>query len=527
MSPANDTPASSPTRRVRTRFAPSPTGSPHVGTLRTGMFSWLLARHFGGDFILRIEDTDQARLVPGALKELIESFRALGLDYDEGPDRASVAALDKAKYGEVPPAWLLENGGAHGPYFQSQRLTRYREIAESLVDAGRAYYDFESAADLGARRAAIEAEGKPFTYARRPENEGQTPAEMRARAASGAPYAIRFSVPKTGVIRVNDVLRGVTDFDAATQQDFIILKADGYAPYHLAATVDDHDMEISHVLRGEEWQSSTPKHISLYEALGWEPPIIIHTANINGPDGKKLAKRDGAKGILGFINEGYLPEALFNFLALVGWSPGDDTEIMDRREIICRFDTDGLSRSPAVFDLNKLSWMNGVYIRRLAGDDLLARVIPILAAAGKVPAEPDAATRAYIGQVVALEQERLKRLEEVTELTDFFFADLPEYLPKGVDKWLRKDPQAAAGYLSDLQTALAAQDDWGIESLEATTRAVGARHSREKGELTHPVRVAITGREVGPGLFETMAVLGKGRTLRRLARALEIIHGGI
>jgi glutamyl-tRNA synthetase len=511
-------PPPSPPQRVRTRFAPSPTGSPHVGTLRTGLFSWLLAKHSGGDFILRIEDTDQGRTVPGALAEILESFRALGISYDEGPDKESVARLDPARYGAVSPDLLPEHGSAFGPYFQSQRLARYREIAERLVDEGKAYYAFDTPEELDARRAAAQARGRAFLYDRR--DRGLPVDEQRARAAAGERYVVRFAMPTEGFIRVHDVLRGATDFDAATQDDFIALKSDGFPTYHLAAMVDDHDMRVSHVIRGEEWQSSTPKHVCLLQALGWEPPVIIHTANINGPDGKKLSKREGAKGVLGYLAEGYLPEALFNFFALLGWSPGDDTEIMSRDEIVRRFGIEGLSRSPAMFDPEKLAWMNGVYIRALPEDALLDRVLPLLAAAGLVPSDPDAATRAYVASVVALERDRLKRLDEIATLTAFFFGDLPaEYESKGVEKWLRKRPDATAAFLKDLRDALAPVSPWTIETIETEARAAGGRHGRERGELTHPIRVAVTGREVGPGLWETMAVLGKDRVLARLDHA--------
>lgn len=518
-------PAPPPTdgRRVRTRFAPSPTGSPHVGTVRTALFSWLFARHFGGDFILRIEDTDQGRLAPGALQDIIASLRALGIAYDEGPDQATVAALDPARYGTVPADWLPERGGHYGPYVQSQRLPLYRAAAERLVAEGSAYYAFDTPEELEGRKAAALARGRAWLYDRR--DRGVPPDEARARAAAGEPHVVRFAMPTEGFIRVEDALRGVTDFDAATQDDFVALKSDGYPTYHLAVVVDDHQMQVSHVIRGEEWQSSTPKHICLYQALGWEPPVFIHTANINGPDGKKLAKREGAKGVLGYIQEGFLPEALFNFFALVGWSPGNDDEILGRDEIIRRFGVEGLSRSPAVFDLDKMSWMNGVYIRALARDDLARRVLPLLAEAGLVPADPDEPTRAYVAAVVGLEQERLKKLEEAPALTAFFFPRLPEYENRAVEKWLRKDPAAVGRYLADLRAALGDETAWETNALEMTTRAVGQSHARERGELTHPVRVAVTGREAGPGLFETMAVLGRERVLARLDRAVEITRG--
>ena len=508
---------------MRTRFAPSPTGFLHVGALRTAMFSWLLARHFGGDFLLRIEDTDQARLVPGALADIIASLRALGLPYDEGPDRASVAALDAEKYGAVPAELLPEHGGDQGPYFQSQRLARYREVTEQLLEQGKAYYAFETKEELDAQRAAAERHGRPYLYDRRYRDD--LLAEARARAARGEPHAVRLAMPAEGIIRTHDALRGVTDFDAATQEDFIFLKSDGFPTYHLAATVDDHDTNISHVLRGTEWLSSAPKHFALYQALGWEPPVFVHVAGVNGPDGKKLSKRTGAKGVLAYLEEGFLPEALFNFLALVGWSPGDDTEIMDQNAIIRRFDLEGMSRSPAVFDVDKLTWMNGVYIRQMPPDELTRSVLPLLARAGLVPPDPDEATRAYVAKVLLLEQERLKRLEEAPALTAFFFGELPEYETKSVQRRLQREAEAIEPFLRDLGAALADQPAWIEEAIEVVTRRVGERHGRERGELTHPVRVAVTGREVGPGLFETMAALGKERVLRRLDHAAELCRG--
>lgn len=523
-------------RRVRTRFAPSPTGFLHVGALRTALFSWLLARHAGGDFLLRIEDTDRNRLVPGALEQIIASLRAMGMDYDEGPDRASAAALDVEKYGTVRPDLLPENGGAQGPYFQSQRLGRYREVVNRLVAENRAYYAFETPEELAALRAQSEARKQPFLY--RGETYRDYPAEAsRARAERGEPHVVRFKMPQMGTIRTEDALRGTTEWDAATQDDFVILKSDGFPPYHLAAIVDDHDMGISHAVRSTEWLSSSPKHFCLYEALGWEPPIYVHVASVNGSDGKKLSKRTGAKPVVGqiidpktgdvttsFLDDGYLVEALFNFLALTGWSPGDDTEIMDRDEILRRFRLEGLAVSPAVFDLDKLTWMNGVYIRSLPPDDLLCRVLPFLSRAGLIPADPDETTRAYIRQVLLLEQERLKRLDEAPGLVDFFFGDLPDYQQRSVERWLRREADATGAYLRELQTELAEQRAWTAEALEATVRGVGARHGRERGDLTHPVRVAVTGREVGPGLFETLAVLGKERVLRRLEKATELAY---
>jgi glutamyl-tRNA synthetase len=299
--------------------------------------------------------------------------------------------------------------------------------------------------------------------------------------------------------------------------------------------VDDHDMEISHIFRSEEWISSTPKHFCLFEAFGWELPIFVHTPNVLGNDRKKLSKRTGAppiQGVIykpngepvpGLLDQGFLEDAVFNYHSITGWSPGDDTEIMTRDEIISRFNIEGISPSPALFDRDKLTWLNGMYIRQLSPEALVERALPFLAKAGLLPAQPTAEERAYAASVIILEQERLKTLDEVPALTDFFFPLLPEYSEKSVGKWLKKD--GVADYLTAIASALEALGDWNTEAIEATARTVGEKHGREKGELTHPIRVAVTGREVGPSLFEAMAAMGRDRVLARLNHAREIARG--
>ena len=522
LSSSADSPGSP--RRVRTRFAPSPTGMLHVGALRTALFSFLLARHFGGDFVLRIEDTDQNRLVHGALENLILSMRQMGMDYDEGPDKASVSNLDASQYGSVSPDLLPDNGGKYGPYFQSQRLPRYNELLNQLVEEGKAYYAFETKDELDGMRAAMEAQKKPFLYDR---HYRDTPLdEARARVASGEAHVIRFKMPTEGPIITRDALRGETVWDAQTQDDFVIQKGDGFPPYHFAAMVDDHDMEISHVLRGEEWISSFPKHVCVFQAFGWELPVFIHTPSVLGPDHKKLAKRHGAKGVGEFLDEGYLKEALVNFLGLVGWSPGNDDEIIPLDEIIARFEVPGISTSPAIFDVEKLTWMNGVYIRNLGLDDLTTRTLLFLQKAGFVSENPTEGELSYAKSVIALEQERMKRLDEAPDLTGYFFGTLPPYQEKSVTKWLQKENTGA--YLSDLKNVCADPATvFEHDALEATVRMVGARHERERGELTHPVRVAVSGRENGPGLFDIMVTLGREKVVARLDHAVSLSAGDI
>ena len=506
-----------PARRVRTRFAPSPTGMLHIGGLRTALFSYLLARHFDGAFILRIEDTDQKRLVPGALENIIESLLGMGLPYDEGPDKGSAARLSP-EYGTVRPELLPDFGGDYGPYLQSQRLPRYLAVIHKLLETRQAYYAFETKEELDAARVYAEAHSLPYRYDRKFRDCPVD--ESLVRVAAGEPHAIRFKMPTEGIIRTPDALRGVIEWAADTQDDFIILKGDGFPPYHLAAMVDDHDMEISHVLRGEEWISSFPKHVCIFQALGWELPVFVHTPSVLGPDGKKLSKRHGAKGVGEYLDEGFLRETLVNFLALVGWSPGDDTEIMPYSELVGRFDVAGISVSPAILDVEKMRWMNGKYISGLTPSEFVERALPFLARAGLLPANPSADERDYAVRVIALEQQRVKLLSEVPELTDFFFAEMPEYADKSVAKWLRRE--GVPDFLEGVSAALTETNPWDEQSLEAAVRGVGATQGREKGELTHPLRVALSGREVGPGLYEMMAVLGRARVLQRLAHAGEL-----
>lgn len=532
MSVASDAPA----RPVRTRFAPSPTGFLHVGAFRTALFSWLLAKKYGGQFILRIEDTDQGRLVPDSLEHIILSLQALGMNYDEGPDRADVALLS-SQYGAVDPAILPEDGGSYGPYIQSQRLARYTEVMEQLLDSGMAYYAFETEEELAGARAASQARNLPYRYSRKYRDYPL--AEARERIAKGEPAVIRFKMPVSGPIRTVDALHGEQIWDAETQDDFIIRKTDGFPPYHLAVIVDDYDMKISHVLRGDDWLSSFPKHVCLYEALGWEQPVFAHVPNVLGPGGRKLSKRHGAKPIIGpapeykdgrptgeiqdgLLDEGYMPEALVNFLALVGWSPKDNTEIMSMDELTARFDLEGISISGGIYDEEKLLWMNGVYIRQLSPAELVKRATPFLVKAGLIPDNPTEEERQYIANVVVLEQEKYKRLDEVPNLTAFFFCEIPTYNSDSVRKLLKKQPEAMATFLSALKEALANAENWNLETVESLTREVGVRYGLEKGNLTHPVRVAISGREIGPGLFEMMTLLGRERVLARLEHAVEL-----
>ncbi|HTE19369.1 MAG TPA: glutamate--tRNA ligase, partial [Armatimonadota bacterium] len=481
---------------VRTRIAPSPTGLPHVGTIRNALYSWLLARHHGGQFVFRLEDTDRDRYDAASEQALADSFRWLGLDYDEGPDV----------------------GGPYAPYVQSQRLPEYLSVAERLIREGHAYRCYCSRERIQqTREARQKANIHPYGYDRQCRELSE--AERRQLEASGAPSVVRFAVPLEGETSFQDEVRGTITYQNRELDDHVLLKSDGFPTYHLAHVVDDHLSEISHVVRSEEWLPSTPRHVLLYRALGWEAPKLIHPALIHGRDAQsgkvsKLSKRHGAVFVGEYREQGYLAEALTNFIALLGWSPGGDLEIMDREEMVRRFSIEGLNASPSVFDLEKLNWMNGVYIRKLSEEELVERTLPFLQKAGLVSASPSAHEQAYVGQVLKLEQERMKTLAEAPALTDFFFRDEPEYDPAAVEKRLRT-PQARA-VLETVIRQLEAAEQWDVESVEAAVRASIEELGVKPGEVIHPTRVAATARTVGPGLFETLWALGRERVAFRL-----------
>ncbi|MDQ2799544.1 MAG: glutamate--tRNA ligase [Armatimonadota bacterium] len=489
------------TNDVRVRFAPSPTGALHIGGVRTALWDWLFARHTGGKFILRIEDTDKNREVEGSAQLIIDTLRWYGLEYDEGPDV----------------------GGEYGPYVQSHRLDIYKKYAEQLVAEGKAYYAYDTSEELAAFREQQQKRGLPPGYSRRHRHLSD---EDRARyeRERADNRVVRLAVPLEGETTFTDTVYGEISVQNRVLDDIILLKSDGYPTYHLAAQVDDHLMKISHVLRGEDWIPSAPLHILLYQALGWEPPIFVHLPNMLGPDRKKFGKRNGAKEALEYAREGYLQEALFNFVALQGWSPKEDRDLYTREEIVEKFTLDGILNHSPISDPEKLLWYNGQYIRQLSLSDLAARTLPFLQEAGLVGTEPDATTLSYIGHVLKLEQERMKTLAEAPALADFFLRPDDEYVfdEKAVAKWFGQP--AVGDRLRRVREGFAALDVFDETGVEGVVRATIAEFEVKGGEVIHPVRVAISGRTTGPGLFETIAVLGKDRCLRRLDRALAMIR---
>jgi len=467
--------------KVRVRFAPSPTGYPHVGNIRTALFNWLFARHNGGIFILRIEDTDQERKVEGAVDIIIDSLKWLGLDYDEGP------------------------------YIQSERLDIYRKYAEQLVQEGKAYYCFCSSERLDAMRKQQMANKLPTGYDRHCRD--LTPEEVEAERKQGKRPVVRFRMPLTGQTRVTDLIRGEVVFENSLLDDFVLLKSDGYPTYHLANVIDDHFMEISHVMRAEEWLSSTPRHLLLYRAFNWDAPHFAHLPMILGPDKSKLSKRHGATAINEYREMGYLPEAMINFLSLLGWSLDDKTEIMSVEEIIRNFSLERISKTAAIFNMSKLQWMNGIYIRRLGPDDFASRCLPFLER--DLPLEVKRPIDlGYLRSMAPLVQERVKTLAEVPSLVDFFFLDKLDYDRSLILGKLEKEQ--AVAILQRTKEVLKDLPDWKAETLEATVRPLTEEMGMKAGPFFGVLRVAVTGRTASPPLFQTMEVLGREKCLQRL-----------
>lgn len=472
---------------ARTRVAPSPTGDPHVGTAYQSLFDFALARQTGGQFILRLEDTDQVRYTPDSDRRIFEALRWIGLPYDEGPDI----------------------GGPHAPYRQSERLPIYRARAEELIAAGHAYHCFCTPERLAAMRKEQEARKEPPRYDR--HCLALPPAEVAARLTAGERHVVRMRVPDEGLTGFVDLVRGEIHFENRLIDDQVLMKSDGFPTYHLAVVVDDHLMGVTHIFRGEEWISSTPKHILLYRFFGWDPPLHAHTPLLLNDDRTKISKRKSPDKtrLEGFRDRGFLPEALLNFLALLGWSHPEGKELFSLDEFIAVFSPDRLLKAGSVFDLNKLIWMNGHYIRALALDELAARLAPYT----QYP--PD-----KVREVLPVLQDRLKLLSEFDGLAAFFFArpayDLALFASKQFDQAALRDHLVAArAWHADLPWP------WEKEEWEAGVRALAeARGFKKAGDLFMLLRLAITGRKESPPLHDTMLLLGRDETLARVEAAL-------
>ncbi len=486
--------------KIRTRFAPSPTGYLHIGGLRTALFNYLLAKSQGGQVILRIEDTDQKRKVEGAVEKLIEILDWAGLKFDEGP--------------KFEGSKIIESG-SFGPYIQSRRVLIYQKYVKELIGKGAAYYCFCSPERLAKMRARQQAEKKPPRYDRHCRHLSEE--EIKKRLADGEKYVIRQKMPLDGEVIVRDELRGEIKFKAQELEDHILLKSDGMPTYQLAVVIDDYLMKISHIIRGEEWIPSLPKNILLYHAFGWQPPKFIHLPLTLNKGGGKLSKRQGDVAVEDYKQEGYLPEALLNFCALLGWHPKDDREIFSLNELFKEFNIKDMGVSPAVFDRAKLDYLNGYYIRQIDLDKLVDLCWPYLTENIKKASAEHKKKRNFIKKVIRLERERLKKLSEITELTEFFFIDQPEYEAELLI-WKKMTFDQARKNLEKIYELLEKipVDCWTDDSIEEGIINYLKAKELKIGEYLWPMRVALTGRRASPGPFEVAEVLGREETLRRI-----------
>ena len=468
--------------KVRVRFAPSPTGFLHIGGARTALFNWFFARNKGGVFILRIEDTDIFRRTDQAVEKILEDLRWLGISWDEGP------------------------------YFQTERLSLYSHYAELLLKKDKAYFCYCSPEELEDRRKEALREGRPPGY----DGRCRKLTTEEVKKFKGRKRVIRFKVPHIGTLKFTDLVRGEIKFEREIIEDFVIMKSDGIPAFIFANAIDDRDMEITHIIRGNEHLSNTPRQLLLYEALEWKSPLFVHLPMILGTNRKKLSKRTGAVPLSWYRQQGYLPEALVNYLALLGWAPDSNQEIFSStEEIIKKFSLEQISSSPAIFDVKKLDWINGNYIKKSSCEEITTLVKPYLKAANLLRGDED---EEWLRRVIELEKGRIKRLSQIVEYGDFFF--LSEISYDSVESILHQEKTKSL--LCAYHAALEGIENFTEEEVEEKARKIIKDRKIKGGELIHPVRAALTGRAVGPGLFEIIALLGKERTLRRLESAIRI-----
>jgi nondiscriminating glutamyl-tRNA synthetase len=489
--------------KVRTRFAPSPTGFLHLGNLRGALYNYLFAKHNGGDFLLRIEDTDQTRFVPGAISNIIETLKWAGMDYDEGPILNGDVMADK---------------GGDGPYLQSRRLDIYRKHADELVAKGHAYPCFCTAERLEQMRHEQTLRKEPPMYDGRCRN--LSPEEIAKNRGQKIPEVIRLKMPTDGKTTFTDLIRGEIEFENKLLDDQVIMKSDGFPTYHLAAVVDDHLMKITHVIRGEEWLPSTPKHLTLFSFFGWQPPQYAHLPLFLKPGGGKLSKRDMASSAYDYIEMGYLKEALLNFIALLGWHPVGEREKVTMEEMIAEFDLARVNKAGAVFTTEKLDWLNGQYIREMPVEKLAELCRPFLQKAGYIS---EGYPEKKLIEAVVLERSRIKKLSDLPSAISFIFEPVPPAKEKLC--WKKQDPSDAAAKLEALAAMIdgLSEADFTAAGLEAKIKEWIAASGGSTGEILWPMRVALSGREASPGPFEIAAALGKTETSTRLSCAIKTL----
>lgn len=486
-------------KKIRVRFAPSPTGMLHIGGARTALFNWLYARHYNGTFVLRIEDTDQVRSTEEAVNVILEGMKWLGLDWDEGPGK----------------------GGEYGPYFQMQRLHLYQKYAEQLLKDKKAYYCYCTREELAESRKKQSRENKSLKYDRHCLNLSEE--DKKRYEAEGRKPVIRLKIPAREIV-FNDLLRGKVTFDGGLLSDFVIVKSDGIPTYNYAVVVDDVLMKITDVMRGDDHISNTPKQIVIYDALGFDVPKFAHIPMIMGQDHARLSKRHGATSVMEYKKMGYVPEAVVNYIAHLGWSSGDEKEIFSKEELIKEFTLDKISRHAAVFSMDKLNWFNSEYLKKMPIDSLTKMLLPFLKEANYIENEESLSPKKneYIKEVVKLMQGRIKNFSQFIDYADYFFVDKINIEPQAFDSVLNKED--VPGILQSLQERLSALKCWDEESIENAVREVASSLQIKGGQIIHPTRVALSGKKVGPGLFELMLVLGQNKTVNRLQEAIEKIE---
>ena len=485
-------------KKIRVRFAPSPTGHLHIGGARTALFNYLFAKKYNGTFILRIEDTDELRSTKESMQSIFESMRWLGLEWDEG-------AVDEEK--EI---------GDYGPYIQSKReaIGIYKKYADMLVKNGYAYYCYCTQEELEEMRRKAQLEKRPPKYDGRCRN--LTEKQKKEYENEGRKPVIRFKMLDTGITSWNDLIHGELKFENALLYDFIMIKASGYPTYNFACVIDDHLMEISHVIRGDDHISNTPLQINLYKALGWEIPYFAHLSMILGPDGSRLSKRHGATSISEYRRLGYLPQTMKNYLALLGWSTKDSQQIFEKGELEEKFSLEGCQKNPAIFDTVKLTWMNGEYIRKMTKEELYNAALPFIKEAINIEE-----TNLDIVEIVALEQEKYKLLSDIPKLIDFFFKEDFEYDPQSVEKVLKKNN--VLDILTKIKEVYKEIEDFKERIIEEKTREFAKNNGYKTSDVFHPIRVSISGRAQGPTLFKMIELLGKERVLKRIDRTITLL----
>jgi len=479
------------TTKVRVRFAPSPTGYLHVGGLRTALYNFLFARKNNGILILRIEDTDRSRYVAGALANLIEVLKWAGLDYDEGPMK----------------------GGPFAPYVQSERLETYKAHVRTLLDASKAYRCFCTPERLDAMRKEQGKRRMPLKYDRTCLR--LTPSEVDDNLKKGTPFVVRMIIPDARTIRFHDIIRGDVEIESDQLDDQVLLKSDGYPTYHLANVVDDHLMGVTHVIRGEEWLSSTPKHVLLYEYFGWEMPKFAHLPLLLNPDKSKLSKRQGDVAVEDYRARGYLKEALVNFVALLGWNPGTEKEIFSLNELIEQFSLERVNKAGAVFDLEKLNWLNFEHLRKKSDSEVLAMLKEYLGTSDFANKRFD---DEYLAKVIAAMRERVVFVKDFVNNSPYFFQAPTQYDPDVVKKrWKRETPEQ----LKKLSEEFSRLENPRKEDYEAAVHRVAEALHTDHGSLIHAVRLAVSGVGAGPGLYDILWILGKEESISRINSAIE------